>query len=99
MCVLLEISRKLGKSSELKSEPFCAGGIIYFPAFSAPLGKLVPFPTRCFLGNCCRFNNVLMFSEYSSNPSMGPLELHLKIQKTDLTETLMEFYQCRLNEM
>lgn len=30
---------------------------------------------------------------------MGPLELHLKIQKTDLTETLMEFYQCRLNEM
>lgn len=30
---------------------------------------------------------------------MGPLELHLKIQKTDLTETLMELYQCKLNEM
>lgn len=51
------------------------------------------------LGNSCSFNNVLMFSDYSSDPSMGPLKLHLKIQKTDLTETLVEFYQCGLNEM
>lgn len=50
MCVLLEISRKLGKNSELKSEPFCAGGIIYFPAFSAPLGKLVPLSYEMFFG-------------------------------------------------
>lgn len=40
-----------------------------------------------------------MFSDYSSNPSMGPLKLHLKIQKTDLTETLVKFYQHGLNEM
>lgn len=29
---------------------------------------------------------------------MGPLKLHLNIQKTDLTEMLVEFYQCGLNE-
>lgn len=40
-----------------------------------------------------------MFSDYSSNPSVGPLKLDLKIPKTDLTEMLVEFYQCGLNEM
>lgn len=49
------------------------------------------------MGNFCSFNNVLMFSDYSSNPSMWPLKLYLKIRKTDLTETFVEFYWCGLN--
>lgn len=40
-----------------------------------------------------------MSSDYSSNPSMGPLKFRLKTQKTDLTEMLVEFYQRGLNEM